>query len=88
MQVLNAYVDNLSRGVRPAAAQVEFFVKDGSALTPIRAELPAYGSLGPLFLAFGLITQEELAAGAGNCTTGAGGRACRPRAGSHALGLQ
>ena len=140
-QVLNAYVDTLSRGQRPAPAQVEFFVKEGrcapdsrpcrelrcasqiaceagcaqhaglagadsrskeegvsragagrrkgtdgqsqgnpcaaapppacSVLTPIRAELPAYGSLGPLFLAFGLITAEELQAGAGNYATGA-----------------
>lgn len=61
----------LGRFVPPA--QVEFFVKEGSVLTPIRADLPGYGSLGPLFLAFGLITAEELQAGAGNYATGAGG---------------
>ena len=31
----------------------------------VDAELPPHGSLGPLFLAFGLITAEELRAGAG-----------------------
>ncbi|GAB4823551.1 hypothetical protein N2152v2_010597 [Parachlorella kessleri] len=70
LKVLNAYVDQLSRGMRPPAAKVEFFVKDGAVLTPIRADLPAYGSLGPLFLAFGLISQEELAAGVGSCSLG------------------
>ena len=63
-------MDHLSRGMRPPAAKVEFFVKDGAVLTPIRADLPAYGSLGPLFMAFGLITQEELAAGVGSCSLG------------------
>lgn len=36
-------------------------------LAQIPAELPAYGSLGPLFYAFGLITQEELKRGFGAC---------------------
>jgi hypothetical protein len=71
VQVLNAYVDHLTRGSRPSSAKVEFFVKDGTVLTPIRAELPAYGSLGPLFLAFGLITQEDLQAGVGSYALGA-----------------
>jgi len=39
-------------------------VKDGEHLTRIDALLPSTGSLGPLFYAFGLITEEELKAGA------------------------
>ena len=35
------------------------------AMARVDAELPPHGSLGPLFLAFGLITPEELRMGAG-----------------------
>lgn len=41
------------------------------AALQIPAELPAYGSLGPLFYAFGLITQDELKDGFGSCGQGA-----------------
>ena len=34
----------------------------------VAAELPSYGSLGPLFFAFGLITRDELRQGAGACS--------------------
>lgn len=44
---------------------MEFWVKDGEHLTRIDALLPSTGSLGPLFYAFSLITEEELKAGTG-----------------------
>lgn len=76
LQALNAYADQLSQGLRPQAAKLTFYVRggEGEALTEIPAELPAYGSLGPLFYAFGLITQEELKEGYGSCGQGADDR--------------
>ena len=64
---MNSYADQLSKGLRPESAQVEFYVREasGQGLTRVVAELPAWGSLGPLFLAFGLITAQELAQGTG-----------------------
>jgi hypothetical protein len=47
----------------PKPAVVEFFIKgDGSTgeLRRVEARLSSAGNLGPLFFAFGLITQEEL----------------------------
>ena len=44
---------------------LSFFVLDRQALRRVEADLPAQGSLGPLFHAFGLISREELQAGAG-----------------------
>lgn len=38
----------------------------------VEAVLPSYGSLGPLFYAFGLITREELEQGIGNYDQGTG----------------
>ena len=64
-QALNVYVDQLAKGGHPRSCTVEFWVKDGDQLNRIQALLPASGTLGPLFLAFGLITEEELRAGAG-----------------------
>lgn len=49
----------------PRSATCEFFVKDGDRLGRVEALLPSTGSLGPLFYAFGLITEEELQAGTG-----------------------
>lgn len=60
LKALNAYANALSRGARPPAASVEFYVRDGAALTPLRAELPAHGSLGPLLYAFGMVTEDEM----------------------------
>jgi hypothetical protein len=61
---LNSYVEQVARGITPRSTSVEFWVKDGEHLTRIDALLPSTGSLGPLFYAFGLITEEELKAGA------------------------
>ena len=72
MQALNAYCDDVASGRRPAAARLEFFVREADGvLGRIDAPLPAHGSLGPLFLAFGLITEEELRRGAGAAELGA-----------------
>lgn len=64
-QALNSYVEQVARGITPRSTSVEFWVKDGEHLTRIDAQLPSTGSLGPLFFAFGLISQEELQAGKG-----------------------
>ncbi len=71
MQRLNAYVDELQRSGRVQPSGVDFWVLEDSRLTKISAELPGYGSLGPLFYAFGLISTEELQAGAGSYSDGA-----------------
>lgn len=63
------YADQLSQGLRPQAAQLTFYVRQGGdddGLGEVAAELPSYGSLGPLFYAFGLISEEELRQGAGS----------------------
>lgn len=65
LQALNSYVEQVARGITPRSTSVEFWVKDGEHLTRIDAQLPSTGSLGPLFFAFGLISQEELQAGTG-----------------------
>ncbi|KAK9817188.1 hypothetical protein WJX72_010816 [[Myrmecia] bisecta] len=71
LKLLNNYVDELTRGGFTSSASVEFWVKeDGGLLTKIQAELPAYGSLGPLFYAFGLISSEELRSGIGTYERG------------------
>ncbi|KAG2489643.1 hypothetical protein HYH03_011922 [Edaphochlamys debaryana] len=62
LQVLNAYVDDLAKGLSPSPARLEFYVREAGALMKREAELPATGSLAPLFYAFGLITAEELQA--------------------------
>lgn len=67
LQALNSYVEQVARGITPRSTSVEFWVKDGEHLTRIDAQLPSTGSLGPLFFAFGLISQEELQAGTGVC---------------------
>eukprot|EP00775_Hariotina_reticulata_P002792 gene2792-3085_t len=64
LKALNSYVEQVARGITPRSTSVEFWVKDGEHLTRIDALLPSTGSLGPLFYAFGLITEEELKAGA------------------------
>eukprot|EP00887_Chlorella_sp_A99_P008131 scaffold12.g8131.t1 len=74
LKALNIYADQLSQGLRPEPARVEFYVREaggGGGLARVAAELPAWGSLGPLFLAFGLITEQELAEGAAalQCST-------------------
>ncbi len=65
-QALNSYVEQLARGSSPPSTTLEFWVKDGEQrMARIQALLPASGSLGPLFYAFGLITEEELRSGTG-----------------------
>ncbi|KAL4858162.1 hypothetical protein ACK3TF_001655 [Chlorella vulgaris] len=70
LKALNVYADQLSQGMRPQPAQLTFYVRqEGSeddVLGQVSAELPSYGSLGPLFFAFGLISEEELRQGAGS----------------------
>jgi hypothetical protein len=55
-------VDDLAKGLSPPPARLEFYVREAGALMKREAELPATGSLAPLFYAFGLITAEELQA--------------------------
>ena len=70
VQVLNNYVASLTQEQHIDAAWVIFWLLDGSSLSRVDAELPAHGSLGPLFHAFGLISDEELRSGAGSYLTG------------------
>ena len=66
MQALNAYVAEASRGGRCAPTSLLFHVQQGGAgCSTVQAELPAHGSLGPLFHAFGLASSAEVDAGAG-----------------------
>ncbi|KAK9788016.1 hypothetical protein WJX73_008286 [Symbiochloris irregularis] len=66
LQALNAYVSELGqRGGNRKAVSLCFYAPGAHELRQISAELPRHGSLGPLFLAFGLISAEELEAGAG-----------------------
>lgn len=58
-------MEQVARGITPRSQNVEFWVKDGERLLKVDALLPSSGSLGPLFFAFGLITEEELQAGTG-----------------------
>lgn len=70
--MLNVYVDALAHGRTLDGSLLEFWVKDDAAqLIRVEAQLPAFGSLGPLFYAFNLITQEELEQGLGTYDTGA-----------------
>lgn len=67
-------MDQISAGRVPVASTVVFYVRDATAvagangansdgLARVEALLPASGSLGPLFYAFGLISRDELDAG-------------------------
>jgi hypothetical protein len=59
-------VEKLGRGAVPGALRLEFWVRDAAApggLAAVAADLPAAGALEPLFHGFGLISDEELAAG-------------------------
>lgn len=59
MQLLNNYLDDVSRGITPDHVSLEFWVKNGEGLIPICAELRETCSLAPLFAAFGLISEDE-----------------------------
>jgi hypothetical protein len=70
VQVLNNYVASLTQGEYLTSTYITFWQNEGNALSRVDAELPAYGSLGPLFHAFGLISAEELRSGAGSYISG------------------
>lgn len=71
VQLLNAYCDDVAHGRRAAAARLVFWVREGDGrLVSIEAQLPAHGCLGPLFLAFGLITEDDLRGGIGSSELG------------------
>lgn len=57
---MNVYADQLSRGLIPDAARLEFYIRqnDGS-FGLVSAQLLGSASLSPLFYAFGLISEEE-----------------------------
>ena len=59
-------------GGRLEDVTLDFWAEDGPGrLTQIVAQLPRWGSLDPLFHAFGLISDEELRAGTGSVRAGA-----------------
>jgi hypothetical protein len=66
LQLLNSYVDELQRRGKVQTATVNFWVIEDGRLTQLSAELPGYGSLGPLFYAFNLISADEMQSGAGS----------------------
>ncbi|BDA42157.1 hypothetical protein COCOBI_03-0420 [Coccomyxa sp. Obi] len=66
LMLLNSYVDELQKRGKVTSATVKFWVIEDGRLTQITAELPTYGSLGPLFYAFSLISADELQSGAGS----------------------
>ena len=72
IQVLNSYLDELASSSHSQNAHVTFWVKaaDGISCEKVDAQLPAFGSLGPLFYAFGLISQEDLRDGLGRLADG------------------
>ena len=60
LQVLNHYIDCLSKGQPLFQRRIRFYVANTSHVRTLEVELPASGSLIPLFNAFGLISAEEL----------------------------
>ena len=60
LQVLNHYIDCLSKGLPLFQRRIRFYLAHVSHMRTLEVELPASGSLMPLFNAFGLITAEEL----------------------------
>ena len=69
LQVLNGYVAELGQQRGRASVSLSFYILEEQGLRRVEAELPDHGSLGPLFHAFGLISWEELRAGAGIVVT-------------------
>ena len=59
--------------------QLEFWAADeySTELVLLRAQLPRWGSLGPLFYAFGLIDEDDLAAGVGSYGPGTYRKLCQ-----------
>lgn len=58
--MLNHYIDCLSKGQPLFHKHIRFYVINVSYNRIVEVELPASGSLLPLFNAFGLISAEEL----------------------------
>lgn len=59
MQVLNNYIDRLSRGHSVSQHIVQFCTASGGQIRTVEVVLPASGNLGPLFHAFGLMSEDE-----------------------------
>ena len=58
--MLNHYIDCLSKDQALFQRQIRFYIANVSHVKTLEVELPASGSLVPLFNAFGLISAEEL----------------------------
>jgi hypothetical protein len=78
LKALNVYADQLSKGLVPDPARLEFYVKQGDGIfSQVLTSLPGTASLSPLFFSFGLITEEEAlrdAAAVASSTGGSDGR--------------
>ena len=59
MQVLNDYIDRLSRGQPLFQHNVQFCTANGGEIRTVEVVLPVSGNLGPLFHAFGLMSEDE-----------------------------
>jgi len=60
LKALNVYADQLSKGLIPDPARLEFYVKQGEGIfSQVLTSLAGTASLSPLFYSFGLITEEE-----------------------------
>ena len=59
LQVLNHYIDCLSKGLPLFRKRIRFYIAHVSHSRILEVELPASGSLMPLFNAFGLISAED-----------------------------
>ena len=70
LQALNNYVDSSAKRQVQQSVPISFWVREDDSFVKIEAELPSHGSLGPLFYAFGLITDEELRQGYGSYDAG------------------
>lgn len=61
LKQLNSYADLVSQGERPSAVRLEFYIREVSGVfARIDSYLTEEGSLGPLFRAFGLLTEAEV----------------------------
>jgi hypothetical protein len=74
LKALNVYADQLSKGLIPDPARLEFYVKQGDGIfSQILTSLPGTASLSPLFFSFGLITEEEALRDAAAVASSTGG---------------
>ena len=70
LQALNNYVGSSAKRQVQQSVPISFWVREDDSFVKVEAELPSHGSLGPLFYAFGLITDEELRQGYGSYDAG------------------